>query len=50
MWSATLGYYDMDLLIPYQIGLLFTPRENEISYSLLFTHNNGDFGAIHSVY
>ena len=49
MWSATLGYYYMDLLIPYRIGLLLTPRENETAYSLLFTHNNADFGAIHSV-
>ena len=39
----------MDLLIPYRIGLLFTPRENKTAYSLLFTHNNADFGAIHSV-
>ena len=39
----------MDLPIPYWIGLLFTPRENETAYSLLFTQNNADFGAIHSV-
>ena len=39
----------MDLPIPYWIGLLFTPRENKTAYSLLFTHNNADFGAIHSV-
>ena len=40
----------MDLPIPYRIGLLFTPRENKTAFSsLLFTHNNADFGAIHSV-
>ena len=39
----------MDLPITYRIEILFTPRENETAYSLLFTHNNADFGAIHSV-
>ena len=48
MRSATLLII-MNLPIPYWIGLLFTLRENETAYSLLFTHNNADFGAIHSV-